>query len=492
MFSKLRQLQSTLLAKICFGLIALIFLMTSVTELIRPTGDFNIVSFRKLNNIKLIDLKRSEAYMLSQLDGTLAKGEVIDDQTKEQVQAYALSILIKKRMYEAWTNDFEISINDKLTADFLKTWSIFHDENKKFDINIYKNFIAQLPFSKQSFYKDVKTDIAKNLLEGLVGSTIRLPALYQNIIAEQEATYKNADIIHIKLGAQNNAPIPGVNDTELESFYQNHSSQFKTPETRAVTFILIPYSKFLSSQTDEGLKMKEVTKELRAIEDLVAGGASIIEIAKKYSLETRNLAGSKDRFAKNPNLSKSVEQIFSMDLKEVSYPQEMQESKSILLFEVASVEQSKTPDLVDIKKEVLRAYSINYYKEINKNLFIEFAQKAKNQNLAKLAKESGYEVKNITVPCREIANENKSYIEQLISKSHIQEVSEPIFLGDDDAYIYKINNTHLDKALLHKIQPKAISAATDDLKNLFTEEIIKYYYSMNEPTINYQMLKVDF
>ncbi|NDB83003.1 MAG: hypothetical protein EB127_09740 [Alphaproteobacteria bacterium] len=499
MLYKFRQFQTTIFAKLFLGLIAAIFIITSAAELISSSGDYNIVTFGKLDNIKFSEFVKFRSGLLDAVSRNLQPGELLDKETNNQVSSVALSMLIRKRITDGIVKDLGIEIGDKLVASRIKSWPIFLNSEGKFDLEIYKNYMSQSSIPKKVFFNEVKSEVAQNLLNLVISGLSIAPNFYRNTIEENNAIVKNVDIVHIKLNEKNNSPSIKPSDQELEEFYSKNLESFKRPEKRHIDFVIINTENLRklhsanSSQDSAKIKTKVTESDnaadhkfqtpIRDIEDLVAGGAKLSEIGAKYNSNIKHIVGDKNSFVNNKDLGIFVDQIFSLQNPEISYPYEVE--NGILVFELKSIDQQTYPPLHEVKKLVLDLYTQDRYRRTNLLLFQEFRAGVKNNSLTSFAKTNNYNCKNVNITTSNQYKDNEMSIERIISASILNGVSEPIFLGDD-AYIYQIKSANLDQNLLkpkHKSNSQSIKS---DLDEMLIDEVIKYYYDLNNPKIHSQ------
>lgn len=89
---------------------------------------------------------------------------------------------------------------------------------------------------------------------------------------------------------------PQVSEAEIESYYNSHQEQYKTPEQVKTRHILITVPKGADAKTDAAAKAKaeDILKQLK-------GGANFADLAKKYSEDP----GSKDQGGELPMIATS-------------------------------------------------------------------------------------------------------------------------------------------------------------------------------------------
>jgi peptidyl-prolyl cis-trans isomerase D len=124
----------------------------------------------------------------------------------------------------------------------------------------------------------------------------------QDFFKKNAARYANAipetrKISFISFDASNLPAAPSmVSDAEVQSYYDAHQADYKTPEQVKTRHILIAVAKGADAKTDAAAKAKaeDVLKQLKA-------GANFAELAKKYSEDP----GSKDTGGELPMIATS-------------------------------------------------------------------------------------------------------------------------------------------------------------------------------------------
>ncbi|MDX1917394.1 MAG: SurA N-terminal domain-containing protein [Rickettsiaceae bacterium] len=517
MLHKLRQFQNSIAAKIFLTLIASAFILASISEVITSSSDANIVTFAKLNNIKFSEFAQMRNRLLGLASNELGPENTLDENTKKEVSSMAISMMIKKSLVNKLIEDLDISIGDRLIASRIKTWPIFFNEQKKFDVEIYKNYMASNHVPKKIFFNEVKYEISEYILNSLVLDMTPIPQLYTKIIEQNKSLVKNYELVYINLEEQNTIAKPTPSKKELREFYDTHLELFTKEEVRHVNYIAINFNnqegssaikndtQKIATSTKSTLKKKASSKELtretntnisypraelenilRDLQDLVSSGATLEEISAKYQTSIEKFKGNKLQLLSNNILKKFANEIFTGKELEISYPHEGEKQNYLIIFQVKAKDPAGYFAFKDVQKMALDLYTKDYYKKHNLIAVQEFGALAKQSFLELLAREKKYKFAYKSTRSLDSEDNNVSQIEQIIEKSTLKGVSDPIFI-DNMAYIYKIYSTNEVK-----ISPKQLLELRENINNNFFSmiltELLEYYYSENDPKINEQLL----
>ncbi|MDX1923795.1 MAG: SurA N-terminal domain-containing protein [Rickettsiaceae bacterium] len=488
MLRRFRHLVDRPIAKIGVVIIAMIFVFAAILDLMKSSGDYDIVKFASLKNIKLSEFSRS----LRESAGMMNEGLEETPEKKANIKNLVLFSLIKKRISAAWVQDVGVSISDKIIAGQIKSSSQFHDENGKFDIYMFKNFLARLHISEQDFYEDLRLNIAKNLLESVTAKSVYAPKLYKTIASEAQSAHRVAELVTLKLSDKLPDNELKFQEKELREFYGKNLEKFQSEESRAVKFITIPYSRFINlEEVDQDSRLRYIADEIKSIEDSVAGGDSLDEIAGRYKVKIQDSAADAKGFASNKTFSKFSDQIFGMNQDEVSYPLDEEDKKYILLFRLVGISPSQVAPFESVKKSASDLYAKEILEQKNKKSVEEFIAKAEKDGLQSAAQLNKKEFKVVDVKFTEEDSKEKSQLNAKIFESDVGKLSSPIYAGDV-VYIFKVTKEYVDKSEAEKIFAKNQKNIQDSLIFGILENIGQYYYTKNTPIVDYKTIDAWF
>jgi hypothetical protein len=488
MLNSLRNATNSFLVKTILFLIAAALVLYGVGDMIRGRNEFVVVKFKNLENITLSDFNKAKGEAIRQIQQSM--NQEVTQEFLEQINLdnQVIGGLIRQRIASAWVESSDLVVGDKIVVEYIKNVPRFHDENGKFAIAKFKDFISKLSITEDEFYNDLKKTIAQNLLERVTIDSIYMPKMFENMIVDFLSEERVAEIIQVKLDERGNIDeiVPAEND--LKKYFEENIEAFKTAEARKVKFFSIDKSQFTAKIMDKEQAEKLYLDEITKLEDSVAAGDTLDEIATKYKVKVKSYSGSLADFEKNYDLAKFADQIFAMSEKEVSYPTDV--NTNIILFEIDSIMESAIPEFESVKKHVSDLYLKRRYVEANIAKLKAFESKAKNGNFTELLREFGYKTSTFKLSRSTRDSKLPDDIVANVFNIDLGKVSNLVLL-DDYGYIVKVNKSSVDKKQKDIIEASQIASIHNRLKTSFIDSIMQYFYDRNIPDVKMEILGAD-
>lgn len=490
MLNTLRGAVNNIFVKALLIIVALAFAIFGVGDVIRGRNDFDIVKFTNLPNITLSEFHTSKKLAINQLQ-SVTKEPITQEYLQQlDLDNQILNHLIKKTIVGAWIKDSRIVVGDKLVADSIKENPRFHDEKKIFSVNIFKNFLAHLSIPEEEFFSDVKFEIGKDTLEKITKKSIYMPKILQDIMVDFLSEKRTAKLIKVKLDEKANLSEKfNFSDDQINKFYEENKEIFRTPEERKVRYVTIE-RKLSKNSSEQETSDKEFMEEVQKLEDLVAGGDSLDEIAKKYNLKTDSISGSILKYEDNKILGRFAEQIFSMNESEISYPSEINDGNAIVLFMIDSIKESFIKPFKEVKTQVTEELLKKTYRDANIAKLNSMLDKAKDSKFDDLVKEYGYTTSNVEITRSERNNDLPDLVLVNILNNDIGNISD-LILYEDYAYIVNVSAISKDKKQAEIIQASQMNSISHYYQKSFLDNIVDYFYQKNQPDVRTGLLRSD-
>jgi foldase protein PrsA len=133
---------------------------------------------------------------------------------------------------------------------------------------------------------------------------------------------------------------PSVSDEEVESYYEDNSSQFEVPETRDVRVVLA------KTEADAEKALSELQQDLSP--------KSWEKVAKKYSIDeaTKSAGGLRERVAEGESEPALDEQIFSAPQGQLVGP--FKTDAGYYVIEVETINPAETTPLEEVSEDIRR------------------------------------------------------------------------------------------------------------------------------------------
>ncbi|RWR10505.1 peptidylprolyl isomerase [Paenirhodobacter populi] len=159
---------------------------------------------------------------------TEAKSYGIDQQVQAQLFAQAALSEEARRL--------GLSIGDAEVARQITGASAFHGPNGQFDRETYRMALRQQGYTEGDFERQVRDDIARNLLQGAIASGISAPKTlvdaYADYITESRPV-SWAEVTEMDLTQEPAEP----DEAALQSYYDAHQDRYTSPESREITYV---------------------------------------------------------------------------------------------------------------------------------------------------------------------------------------------------------------------------------------------------------------
>jgi peptidyl-prolyl cis-trans isomerase D len=240
MLNNLRKAGHSLIGKIIatvlFGILILSFAIWGIGDIFRGappmvvarvgSTDITVDQFRTAFNNELQRLSRQFAGRLT-TDQARALG--LDQQV--------LSRLINEAVLNERARDLGLSVSDDLVARSIIDQPAFRDANGQFNRARFENVLRENGLTEAGFVREQRTAIARlHVAEALAGA-LPVPAAAREARHRFLSERRSADYFIVPSAAAGELPAPTPD--ELQAFYNDRKSSFRTPEYRALNIIVV-------------------------------------------------------------------------------------------------------------------------------------------------------------------------------------------------------------------------------------------------------------
>jgi peptidyl-prolyl cis-trans isomerase D len=505
MLNSIRSSVNSTLTRVILFIAAIAFAFSGAGMLGSGKGNYDIVTFYKLPNIKLNEFYKEKNTIIKQL--TL-QGQQINPEILEQmdINRQIISNMLRDRYVAKWLSDTEIEIGDKSIKKIVRANPAYLNPNGEFDKEKYKahmDFLERQSVSTEEMYKKMKFSYAQNMLQYSVTNSVAMPKLLSSIISDYFAETKSLNLIKINLSDQGKLPKQKISDEEAKEYFEKNSEDFKIPEVRSINYIIIDHPKINPEKdVSEELSLKyfddnisdfegssyekekasikkilandilhkKIEEEVKNLEDMVASSEGLAEIAKKYSVKIQNFKGDKIAFDNNALFNDGESQVFSMQEQDISYPVSV--DKNFVLFEVDKITSEQIPDFDKIKNIIRSEILKRKYTELNLENLALIEKELDSSKFMDMAKKYAYKVQKLEISRDKESSEIPYDLYTSVLETKKGDVSK-IVIDDNFAYIASVYDSKIPASNSNKKEINNIAA------NKFSEgyimEIIKYY-----------------
>ncbi len=242
---------------------------------------------------------------MAQSGETMTREEIL----KAGLPQIVLSQLIQEILLNLEADHLGLTVSDETLRQQIHSLKAFQNENGLFDRDLFAHVLRNNGYSEESYIAEVRKELTREQLIGAIMVGAYLADDIVDRLFEAQYQYRQAALLMV---APQEMPLPAPPSKDvLEAFYKEHQKQFKTPELRTITTLVIDpvfLAKEIPVSQDEikaiyeakpeykkqplprvtPLIMAEIQKEkalekifqvTQDLDDKIAGGATLEELA---------------------------------------------------------------------------------------------------------------------------------------------------------------------------------------------------------------------
>jgi peptidyl-prolyl cis-trans isomerase D len=270
--------KSNIFTKTLTGLLVLLMIagvaVWGVNDILIGSGSKTIA---KVGNIKISDYELDNMVQNNKMQLSKSGMANISEDIIAILKNNALVNIIADKLLQNEFARLNLQLDDKevLKQDYLSQPDFDKDKLKS---------IAYSMGGEAAFLHKISKDKKTDFLQGSL--TASKPVT--NSLAEGIYNFENQtrDIEYLELGINiiNNAQNPS--EAELKDFYEKNKDNFISPEYRVISYIVLDKSILKDGGSDATTQLHDISSQIL---DKVAGGQTLEEVAKEYSLEIKKL-----------------------------------------------------------------------------------------------------------------------------------------------------------------------------------------------------------
>jgi SurA N-terminal domain/PPIC-type PPIASE domain len=522
MLTNIRNVADTFIMRLLLGMVACAFVFWGIKDVLQGHTNNDLVTFSRAKNITESDFRiaRSEEISILQKQSDTYLTE--EDLKRLNVDQLVLQRLINDSVLNYIVNYYDLNITDHMVLHTLKQSPIFKNDQGEFDLALFKSIIKNSYHREADYLQAMKEKILRNIVLSSFLKTFKAPDLMVKNIVDYMAEKRYAHLVQIDLTAQaigDKSIRTKSNEDELKLFYDNHPELFTIAETRSISYVLI--SQFYIAQkihiTEEELLSfynenkeefdnkpfvkvkKHVTNALteqksadliveftKNLEDDLAAGAALPEIATKYGLEIKTFKDiSYLGLEQNKIIGIAAPAVFEMSEGEISYPIEIPKKHELILVQLNSITPTHAEEFKSITNKVEKLWNEQKIRDLN---FKNFEKIAKDYTLNTNTKDLTANItidRSFSVTRAHLEEDSKLPSDLLMSIFQAQiGTSTPIFTSGNKAYFAYVTNIKIDEAKVKNIEKSSRESIISTIKNSVLEELIGYFIKQNNIKIN--------
>ncbi|WP_367364689.1 peptidylprolyl isomerase [Candidatus Tisiphia endosymbiont of Nedyus quadrimaculatus] len=556
MLNNIRNAADSFVMRVLLGMIAFAFVGWGIKDVLQTTNNFDLITFSDTKTISEEDFLKAKAEQIRVIQKQTGTHLSEEDIKQLNIDNFIIKKLINNRIMNYLVHYYNLDLTDDTVIQFIKESANFKNEQGLFDVALFKGFLKNSYINEEDYVSDVKEHTLKNSLISIFIESFQTPKIMVKNIVDYMAETRDVDLVQIDLKAQpKGAFMTYATPVELEELYKENQELFEIPEKRSLSYVKIS-SEVLGKQihnSDEELlkfyqdnqeefankKFSEVQKQVnellqqqkieelklllaKNLEDDVAAGSSLTEIAGKYELPIQNLDSVsykdltnniQDEFqelakpasaeqtkhsqtvvpTRSPivpqrqhlkgelyiDLGQNADSIFDLAEGELSYPMELTDKGAFILVEIKSIQPSKLQEFSAVRDQVYELWYKQYIRKINLG------------NIESLAKEykPGKSKKPLDITTNQAAtfsryeiHNNQQLPAELLSAIFNANIDSntPVFQSKDKAYFAYVKSKRIDKTKRQEIQKKNEVDIAVAIRNNVIDELISYAIKKNK------------
>ncbi|HJD64463.1 MAG TPA: SurA N-terminal domain-containing protein [Rickettsia endosymbiont of Sericostoma sp.] len=514
MLNNIRNAADSFVMRILLGVIAFAFVGWGIKDVLHTSNNFDLITFSDANNISQEDFLKEKAEQIRAIQRQSGTNLSEEDIKQLNIDNFIIKKLINNRIINYLVSYYNLDLTDDNVIELIKENPNFKNEQGLFDIERFKGFLKNYYINEEDYFSDIKEHTLKNLLIRIFIESFPTPKIMVKNIVDYIAETRDVELVQIDLQRQSkDLVITPPTTSQLEDLYQNNLTLFEVPEKRNLSYVKIS-SEMLCQKihnNDEELlnfyqdnkeefankKFSEVKKQvnellqqqkaeqlkllmIKNLEDDVASGSSLIEIAGKYELPIQNLESiSYQGLAVNKiDIAQNADSIFDLAEGELSYPIELTEKGAFILVEIKSIQPSKVQEFSVVKEQVQKLWNEQYLKGLNLKTIETIAKEytpTKNKEFLKVITSQS------TAFSRSEIHNNHQLPAELLSAIFRTNIGSntPVFQSKDKAYFAYIKSKKIDKKKNQEIQKKNEKDIASGIQNNIIDELISYAIKKN-------------
>ena len=385
------------------------------------------------------------------------------DLTDEQLATFGISkgqilrSMIQDSLIHQEVNDLGIQAGDQAVADQLKNDPEFQT-NGAFNREKFNALIASIGKNENQYTDSLREKIRQNLVFVTIANNTPINDFVAKKQAATAAETRDVEVAIIPKSFQSTHVVEPT-DKDLKDYYNDNSFHFQVPESRDFNYVTLP-------KGNDKANYETVTK----IQDEIAGGSTLKEIANKFNLK---LMTKTDVHKDDKGFSaRFMETAFGKDKGELA---EVSDDKTgdYSVIEITDVKPARIPDLSEVKEQVVADWKENNANDQNLKYIEKMADELKTSNgsLQSFAASNGYKYQVITDIKRD---DTETYGARLVNAAFDSKAGDVLGAYQNEDGSYKI--AKLKNIKQAKLSAEEQAKNKQALENAVHTEIMDEYY----------------
>ncbi|MBL0941902.1 MAG: SurA N-terminal domain-containing protein [Alphaproteobacteria bacterium] len=336
MLQNLRNASQSWLIRGFFAILIVCFVVLwGVGDMLRPGGRSNQV-VATVGGHKISELELEKAFRRDLINLQIRSGKQIDADKARKLGLInsTLQRMITEKILDLEADHMGLAVTDAQVKQEIQSDPTFFEKDGSFDKERFVRMLEIMHINEKEYVSILRGEIRRNQLMQALIAGVQAPLTLVKALYEWQYQKRLVDIAIIKPADMPGILNPSIQD--LKTYYDAHKSQFEAPEYRNLTALVISPKDIekkvvlsdeeisagfdrrrdeikggLPNRQENELILKELRKEkadnlmleiTNKIEDSLAEGATLDELAKKFDLKILKL----QKIAKDSKLDKAL------------------------------------------------------------------------------------------------------------------------------------------------------------------------------------------
>ena len=259
MLADIRKYADSIVVKILFALLMLSFVIWGVADAFRPhssSGWVAKVGEREVGRAQFENELRATVRQLQQ-----SFGESLDAAAIRSlgISRSVLNQLISRALVQAEADALGIRAGDDVLRQTLLEDRRFRTPSGEFDSAALQAFVQRLGRTQEGFFNNLRDELSARSLVGAVEAGVVLPRDLVRTLEAYFAEQRDIDYVAVKFDAMKvDAP---ADEAALQAFYEAHGEDYRRPEYRKATAVVISTPDLVAQVTIDPAELKTAYDE---------------------------------------------------------------------------------------------------------------------------------------------------------------------------------------------------------------------------------------
>lgn len=520
MLNQIRKAADNLVFRAFLLIIVISFCIWGVKDMLGSRGNFVVVSFKNADPIRYDEFakeKYKEVMKIQRMNDVVLSEE---DIKLYGIDESIINRLVTQRLVDMLVKNYDIDFSDDVLSSMIRHLPAFQNEEGKFDIEILKSHLAHSGMTEAEYSKDIKARLSQSILFNEFAGSYYVPKVTSESIVDFLSEERVFDVASIDLNSTSYAEVKEPSKKDLEDFYKANPDIFTTEEKRDVSYVIASEDsvankisitdeeakKFLEENKEEIANIESAKKLLRekkleelmsefvkGLEDEVAGGSSIEEIAEKFGLKLHKLDSvTLSSLSKKKDVAEISSAVFEIEEGETSMPLQLIDSSSVIIASVKKIDPAKLQEFTKIEGQVAKAWKSAEYRKVNIKVMEDFISATRVEDFISQATATKLSFqKDVKIKRSEIGRSDK-FVPEMVNGIFRAKAGTMIGIyegADNKAYVVAVRAVIRNPATKKAIAKASGENIRNKLQESVVDELLIYMHQQERPNVNEAFLR---